>query len=100
MPHNIFYFFSREMDIMDEFYRDILRFLLINIIILVPLYFLIREHIRRILRPVKENLDTMSHFVHDAGHELKTPLAIISGNLQILRDSPKMDHELVEESLK
>lgn len=48
-PHNIFYFFSREMEIMDELYRDILRFFLINIIILVPLYFLVRLHIRRIL---------------------------------------------------
>lgn len=42
----------------------------------------------------------MTHFVHDAGHELKTPLAIISGNLQILRDSPRPDYELVDESLK
>ena len=58
-----------------------------------------RFHIRRTLLPVRENIDTMTHFVHDAGHELKTPIAIISGNLQILRDSSKMDYELVESSL-
>ena len=41
----------------------------------------------------------MHHFIHDAGHELKTPLAIISGNLQILRDGGKPDASLVTESI-
>lgn len=56
-------------------------------------------YIRRIFRPIRENIDTMTHFVHDAWHELKTPLAIISGNLQIMRDSIHTDYDLVEESL-
>lgn len=59
-----------------------------------------RNYVRKILTPVKENIDTMSHFVHDAGHELKTPIAIISGNLQIMRENPKVDYELIEESLE
>ena len=41
----------------------------------------------------------MSHFVHDAGRELKTPLAIISGNLQILRDMKGKDTELISGSI-
>jgi signal transduction histidine kinase len=41
----------------------------------------------------------MSHFIHDAGHELKTPLAIVSGNLQILRDSKVPDKDIIEESI-
>ena len=41
----------------------------------------------------------MSHFVHDAGHELKTPLAIVSGNLQILRDMKGKDAELISGSI-
>lgn len=97
---SVIYFFSRELDILEEFYRDIFRFLLIDIIILIPLYFLIRVHIRRILAPVRENIDTMTHFVHDAGHELKTPIAIISGNLQIMRDSDETEFLLIEESLE
>lgn len=58
-----------------------------------------RYFVRETLRPVAENMDTMSHFVHDAGHELKTPLAIISGNLQLLRDIPKKDDTLIVESI-
>ena len=44
-------------------------------------------------------MDVMSHFIHDAGHELKTPLAIISGNLQILRDMKGKDFELIDTSI-
>lgn len=96
----VVYFFSRELDISGEFYRDIVRFLLIDLVLLIPLYFLLRLHIRRILKPVQENMETMSHFVHDAGHELKTPLAIISGNLQIMRDSDDIEFMLIEENLE
>lgn len=100
--HNgmVIYFFSRELDISGEFYRDILRFVLIDLVLLIPLYFLLRLHIRRILTPVEENIEAMSHFVHDAGHELKTPLAIISGNLQIMRDSDEVEFMLIEENLE
>lgn len=98
--NTITFFFTPERNNVSVLYRDILRFILLDIFMMVPIWLLIRYYIRRVLKPVQENLDTMTHFVHDAGHELKTPLAIMSGNLQILRDSPKMDHELVEESLK
>ena len=83
----------------EELMRDILRFLLLDLIILIPFYFMARVYVRETLEPVRDNLDTMTHFVHDAGHELKTPLAIISGNLQLLRDSKKPDMTLVDESI-
>lgn len=92
------FFFTRPRINLHTMQRDAIRFLLLDMLLILPLWFLMRFHIRRTLLPVRENIDTMTHFVHDAGHELKTPLAIISGNLQILRDSPKMDYELVESS--
>lgn len=94
------YFLTPEKNNLTSLQRDIVRFLILDILLILPIWFLMKIHIRRTLRPVKENIDTMRHFVNDAGHELKTPLAIISGNLQILRDSPKIDYELVDESLK
>jgi two-component system, OmpR family, phosphate regulon sensor histidine kinase PhoR len=45
-------------------------------------------------------METMSHFIHDAGHELKTPLAIISGNLQYVRDTEQLDEKLIDESIE
>ncbi len=67
--------------------------------ILIPFYFMGRYLIRETLAPVEANMNTMSHFVHDAGHELKTPLAIVSGNLQILRDSKNPEKGLIEENI-
>ena len=39
---------------------------------------------RRAIRPIAENIERQRQFVTDAGHELKTPLAIILANLDAL----------------
>jgi signal transduction histidine kinase len=83
----------------EDLIRDILRFLVMDLLILAPFWFLGRYFVRQILKPVEENMEVMGHFVHDAGHELKTPLAIVSGNLQILRDMKGKDEELIDASI-
>lgn len=93
-----YYFFDNAYDDMNLF-RSLGLFLILDLILLFPVWFLSRLYIRRILQPVQENIDTMTHFVHDAGHELKTPLAIMSGNLQLMRDFDKKDYDLIDESL-
>lgn len=40
---------------------------------------------RRIVRPLEENDKRQKRFISDAGHELKTPLAVISANSELLR---------------
>lgn len=40
---------------------------------------------RRIVRPLEENDKRQRRFVSDAGHELKTPIAVISANSELLR---------------
>lgn len=71
-----------------------------DILILLPFWLMGRYFVRQTLKPVVENMDAMAHFINDAGHELKTPLAIISGNLQILRDSKKPEEDIIETSIK
>lgn len=39
---------------------------------------------RRAVRPVLENMERQRRFITDAGHELKTPLAILSANADVL----------------
>lgn len=39
---------------------------------------------RRALQPVKVSLEKQKQFITDAGHEIKTPLAIISSNADVL----------------
>ena len=45
-------------------------------------YFLIRS----MVRPVQDAFDKQRQFVWDASHELKTPLAVIGTNAQVLRE--------------
>ncbi|MCR4926905.1 MAG: HAMP domain-containing histidine kinase [Lachnospiraceae bacterium] len=40
---------------------------------------------RRIVKPLEENDERQRRFVSDAGHELKTPTAVISANSELLR---------------
>ena len=40
--------------------------------------------IRRMLRPVREAFEKQKRFVWDASHELKTPLAVIAANADVL----------------
>lgn len=92
-------FFRKSGYPLEDILRDILRFLAMDVLILIPFYFMGRYFVRETLAPVEANINTMSHFVHDAGHELKTPLAIVSGNLQILRDTKKIETDIIEESI-
>lgn len=39
---------------------------------------------RRAIRPIAENIEKQKRFVTDAGHELKTPLAIIQSNAEAM----------------
>ena len=42
--------------------------------------------IRRMIRPVAEAFDKQKQFIWDASHEMKTPLAVIGANAQVLQD--------------
>lgn len=46
----------------------------------------------RIVKPVAESYDKQKRFITDAGHEIKTPLAIIKANIDVMR----MDLEDIE----
>ena len=39
----------------------------------------------RIVKPVAESYDKQKRFITDAGHEIKTPLAIIKANIDVMR---------------
>jgi len=51
---------------------------------IVVLFFVSRALAKKIVRPLEENDERQKQFVSDAGHELKTPIAVISANTDLL----------------
>ncbi len=56
----------------------------IGVIALLVMFILVYYLSRRAIRPVIESVEKQKRFITDAGHELKTPLAIISADTEVL----------------
>ena len=63
--------------------------MLITIIVgvsgLIAIYIIAKEISKIIVKPVEESFDKQKQFVSDASHELKTPLAVIEANADVLQ---------------
>lgn len=58
----------------------------IALIGLMLLFFISIYFTRRLTAPVEDSIKAQKQFISDAGHELKTPLTIISSSLDLLED--------------
>lgn len=72
-------------------YISILVYIFSLIIVFIISYFLVKW----IIKPVKQNFEMQKQFIANASHELKTPLAIISTNLSILKDEEDLSEQRV-----
>ncbi len=73
----------------DTVTESSMRMLLHNVLVIggasiVVLFFLSLVLSRRIIRPLEENDRRQKQFISDASHELKTPVAVISTNAELL----------------
>ena len=69
----------------EDLFEDSMILLVMILLFSVLVYFLGYRFVERALQPVEENIEDMKDFIHNAGHELKTPLAVMRGNLQIMQ---------------
>ena len=44
----------------------------------------------RSIRPIKESMEKQDKFIADASHELRTPIAVIRTNAELIMDAPEM----------
>ncbi len=75
------------IDCSNEFYsanKLLFTTLLIGVVSLVGMFILVYLFSGQAVAPVVESLEKQKRFITDAGHELKTPLAVISANVDVL----------------
>lgn len=84
-------------------FRDFLRAsILMSLLGLIAVFFVILYFAGRIVRPVAESYEKQKRFITDAGHEIKTPLAIIKANIDLMDmelDSKSIDKDELRENL-
>ncbi len=65
-------------------YNLLFQSLLIGAFALIAMFILVFIFSSQAVAPVVESLEKQKRFITDAGHELKTPLAVISANVDVL----------------
>lgn len=83
----------------SQFFTDILIFTILCLFLAVVVYLVGYSFVGRVLQPVRSNLQDMKDFVHNAWHELKTPLAILRGNMQVMQSEKKFDKKLLDQNV-
>ena len=53
---------------------------------------------KRALKPIIENIESQKQFITNAGHELKTPVAVIMANMDIMEMTPGENQEWINSS--
>lgn len=71
--------------IMQESMTTLFRYTLIfGGVAIIALYFLAVYLAKRIVKPLEESYKKQKQFISDAGHELKTPVSVVSANAELL----------------
>ena len=65
-------------------YNLLIRSVLVGLLALLAMFILVFMFSTHAVAPVVESLEKQKRFITDAGHELKTPLAVISANIDVL----------------
>ena len=68
-----------------NYFRTFLRTsLIVSLLALLGVFVLVMIFSKRAIKPIADAYEKQKHFITDAGHELKTPLAVISANTEVL----------------
>jgi signal transduction histidine kinase len=83
-PYGYIIVFIDERINIETFQSTLLTSCLIGAACLLVVFLLVSVFSKRVVRPVAESFEKQKQFITDASHEIKTPLAIISANTDVL----------------
>jgi len=83
----------------DEYVWDVLSFFLAITWFSIFFFFIWYIFVRKNLKPVEKNIIEMNDFVHNAGHELKTPISVIDSNLQLMKQLWEYREDMIDENI-
>lgn len=92
-------FFQKKSYNFFDYIRDLGSFFLLDAIFWVLFFVIGYRFVGKNLILVEKTLRDMNDFIHNASHELKTPLSVVSSNLQLLSKLQSYDNELIWSSL-
>ncbi len=72
---------TREINNLSVFYYSSMGFAFLLVVVFLILIAVLSK---RIMQPYVDNIESQREFITNAGHELKTPLAIISANTEVI----------------
>ena len=73
-------------DTINRLKTTIIVSIVIGILGLIIIYIIAKKISKTIVKPVEDSFEKQKQFVSDASHELKTPLAVIEANADVLQD--------------
>ncbi len=74
---------SSDQGLLNNLFRTTI---IAGVIVLLILFIFLIFFSRWIIRPVRTAMERQKQFVSDASHELKTPIAVLTANVDILQD--------------
>ncbi|MDQ7009136.1 MAG: HAMP domain-containing sensor histidine kinase [Candidatus Gracilibacteria bacterium] len=89
-------FIEREY-ILENLLLDILYLFIVIFFFSILFYIIGNIFIKKVLKPVEENIEEMNNFIDNAGHELKTPLAAINSSASLAKELKHFEPELIQE---
>lgn len=96
---SVIIFFEERMSL-DEIFRELIVYFIISALFSLLIYFIVYSFVNRILTPVEENMKDMENFIHNAWHELKTPISVVKSSLQLAKLKKSYEEEVDESILE